>query len=212
MARKKKPVLNVSFLLDMTGSMGSVKDATISGFNEYIGSLKARGDDIRFTLTLFNSNAIKTLYKGATLSGVKPLDAKTYKPDNTTPLYDAVVQTVSATQKSLSGAEQDVLFVVMTDGEENASTQYNRQKVFDLIKKKEAEGWTFAFLGANQEPWQVGASIGVAMADSAMNYDPAQPAMAFRALDMATADYAANPQEAKKRGVFHRAKKDNTSS
>lgn len=212
MAKKqKKQALNVSFLLDMTGSMASVKAATISGFNEYIGSLKARGSDIRFTLTLFNSSAINTLYKGVPLADVKPLDATTYQPAATTPLYDAIGQTVHETQSSLNGEKQDVLFAVMTDGEENASHEYNRQKVFDLITAKEKEGWTFAFLGANQDSWGVGQSIGVAVADSAMNYDPAQPVAAFRALNMATLDYAANPNEAKRKGVFHRAKQSTSS-
>lgn len=206
MAKKKQQTLNVSFLLDMTGSMNSVKDATISGFNEYIGSLKARKADIRFTLTLFNSDCIKTLYKGVPLADVKPLDAATYQPDSTTPLYDAIGRTIHETQTSLTGDKEEVLFVTMTDGHENASHEYSQQKVFDLVKSKEKDGWTLAFLGANMDSWQVGKSVGVVAQDSAMNYNAAQPKGAFVAAAMATLDYMADPNESKKRGVFHRAK------
>lgn len=207
MAKKKQQkTLNVSFLLDMTGSMKSVEGATISGFNEYIGSLKARNADIRFTLTLFNTDTINTVYKGVPIGDVRALDAKIYQPDSTTPLYDAIGRTIHETQTSLNDAKQDVLFVIMTDGHENASHEYSQQKVFELVKSKEKDGWTFAFLGANMDSWQVGQSIGVATPDSAMNYNQAEPKEAFVAFAGATLDYMQDPNEAKSRGVFHRVK------
>ena len=211
MARKKaKTLLNVSFLLDKTGSMGSVAKATISGFNQYVDSLKSRADEIRFTLALFNSDGTDTLYKGVSLADVKPLDSKSYDPVGATPLYDAVAATIRATEQSLNGKKEEVLVIIMTDGEENSSEEFTREKVFDLIKGKEAEGWTFAFLGANQDSWGVGESIGVAVADSAMDYDATKPKQAFAAASMATSDYLDNPSEAKQRGVFSRYKSQNS--
>lgn len=212
MARKQKPQpttpeRHVTFLLDETGSMASVRDATISGFNEYINGLKSNAESARFTLVTFSSKHTNTLYTGVPLKDAKPLNVDTYSPDGTTPLYDAIAWAVKATEEKIGNVKADVLFVVMTDGEENASKQYNRQQIFDLIKKKEAEGWTFAFLGANQDSWETGRSIGVSAADSAMDYNPAQPKQAFGALGLATADYFADPHEAKSRGIFHRVKK-----
>ena len=58
----------------------------------------------------------------------------------------------------------------MTDGQENASTEYNQRKIFDLIKEKEKENWTFIFLGANQDSWLAGHAIGVSRGNT-MNYD-----------------------------------------
>jgi len=205
MARKKaKTLLNVSFLLDKTGSMGSVAKATISGFNEYVASLKSRADEIRFTLALFNSDGTDTLCKGVPLVDVKPLDSKTYDPVGATPLYDAVAATIHATEQALAGKKENVLFIIMTDGEENSSEEFTREQVRALIQQKEADGWTFAFLGANQDSWGVGEGIGVAVADSAMDYDAAKPKQAFAAASMATSDYLDDPLAAKQRGVFSR--------
>ena len=71
----------VSFLLDRTGSMASIKDETIGGFNAYLDTLERdAGDVVAFTMLQFDSEAINTLYSGATLADVRRLTPKTYQP------------------------------------------------------------------------------------------------------------------------------------
>ena len=166
----------VSFVLDETGSMQSCRKETISGFNEYINTLKTGAKDgnqsVRFSLTKFNSAKIEMPYVNASVQDVAELTPETYVPANTTPLYDAVGNTITKVSAELkdSGKEAKLLFVIMTDGQENASTEYNQRKIFDLIKEKEKENWTFIFLGANQDSWLAGHAIGVSRGNT-MNYD-----------------------------------------
>jgi hypothetical protein len=159
---------HVVFLLDETGSMSICRGATITGFNEFIKKMKdEHGAGLGFSLTKFNLSKTDVVYKDEKISLVKPLDEKTYAPNDMTPLYDAIGKTVKETQEKLSSGK--VIFVIMTDGEENSSKEYKRQDIFELISKKRADGWEFIFLGANQDSWQSGQSIGVSYTQ---NYDP----------------------------------------
>lgn len=207
----------VGFVLDETGSMETVKDATISGFNEYINSLKKNGDSFTFTLVKFNSTKINKVHSDVPISKVKLLTDKTYNPDNMTPLYDAIAKCIHTIEEHLKKAIDDcdaceerftcftadnsancdkkpaVLLVVMTDGFENASLQYNRMEILDLIQKKESEGWTFAYLGANQDAWGVGQSIGI-RGGNTMTYanTPDSLSAAFSSMTSATCNYVDN--------------------
>lgn len=194
MASSKKTKSNsvhyIGFVLDETGSMSSVREATVSGFNEYVGSLKA-DKDIVFTLTRFNSVKTTTPYRAVPIKDVT--DLSDYDPDATTPLYDAIGAAIHAAEGEVQAlpAKTTVLIVVMTDGQENASQEFDRKRIFDLIKSKEQQGWTFAYMGANQDAWAVGASIGVPQGNS-FNYDAAQPKQAFSRAAVSTLNYARN--------------------
>jgi hypothetical protein len=72
---------------------------------------------------------------------------------------------------------EEILFVTFTDGEENQSREYTRQKVFDLVKKREDKGWTFVFLGANQDSYAEGGQIGYSKANI-QNFAPDAPGTA----------------------------------
>lgn len=168
----KQAVVLIGFLLDETGSMEPYKRPTISGFNEYVGSLKKRtGEDLRFTLTLFNSQHTRTLYKNVPIGETVDLNDDTYQPNHSTPLYDALAASIHEMDGLVDavlrqGSTADILFVIMTDGEENASRTYQRAQIADLIKARQERGWTFVFLGSNQDAWAVGSSIGVAESNS----------------------------------------------
>jgi hypothetical protein len=155
--KKKTKELHVSFLLDRTGSMSSCLQATISGFNEYTNTLKKdKKNKYLFTLTQFDSKSIDTIQNKVTIAKVIKLDAKNYRPRDCTNLYDAIGKTITEL-----GKEKDVLFVIQTDGQENASKEFTREKISELIKQKESDGWTFVYLGANQDAWSVGQSFGI---------------------------------------------------
>ena len=151
MAKKKLDTL-VSFILDKSGSMGAVKTVTISGFNEYLKTLQNQKTSMSFSLTLFDTEVDKR-YINVPLKEIKELDEKTYMPDGMTALYDAVCQTVTEVEKTLT-KDQKSLVVIMTDGEENSSKEYTQKELKKKIEELTKTGlWSFVFLGANQDAW-----------------------------------------------------------
>ncbi len=160
----------VSVVLDRSGSMGSTKAGTISGYNEYLQGLRAdTATNYEVTLVQFDapltSPELTISYQDKPLADVPDLTAATYVPRGNTPLYDAIGECVRRTE----AGDRGVIMVIITDGMENASLEFTRDSVKALIKAKEAEGWTFAFLGANIDSYSVSGSIGMS-AGSASNY------------------------------------------
>ncbi len=195
-AKRARPkTLVVNFVLDETGSMGVCRDATISGFNEYVEELLKRKERILFTLTKFNSEKIEVTHAGVPVKDVSRLHQGNYVPAALTPLYDAIAKTVKATEEALKAkhGKPSVLCVIMTDGQENASRENTREAIYRLIKEKEAEGWTFVYLGANYDAWDVGQSIGLAQGNT-MSYagTPSGTQAGITIAATATADYLAS--------------------
>jgi hypothetical protein len=89
-----------------------------------------------------------------------------YRPNSNTPLYDAIGQTVRATEKRVKEKDR-VAFVILTDGMENASKEYNKAGIFTLLKEKEAAGWGIIYLGANQDAYREAMGMGIAQSNSA---------------------------------------------
>jgi Mg-chelatase subunit ChlD len=182
----------VNFVLDETGSMQSVKQATISGVNEYLESLRNQKGRVYLTLTQFNSEKIEVVHKSASVKKVPDLTDETYQPNWNTPLYDAIAETIQATEKRIKRRKNkpNVLCVIMTDGLENASKEWTRDAIFKLITEKTADGWTFAYLGANQDAFAVGQSIGIAKGSS-MHYpsDARGVSIAMTSVSESTSDW-----------------------
>ena len=179
--------LLVSFLLDRTGSMINCLQGTITGFNEYINSLKVdKKNKYLFTLTQFDSDGIDIIHNKVKLDSVIKLDDKNYVPRAMTPLYDAIGKTIKELDK-----ESNVLMVIQTDGEENASKEFTKDKICDLIKAKTKNGWTFVYLGTNQDAWAVGSTLGFLKANT-MSYvgDNDGTKKLYSGLGVATVAYA----------------------
>ncbi len=166
------PQMIIAFLLDETGSMGGVRDATISGFNEYVDTVKGEHAGALLSLRLFSTQKYDKVTQLTPLTMAPRLSYDTYQPSGGTPLYDCVARLIRETETDIQHLKPapEVLFVIMTDGEENSSHEFDRERIFKLIEAKQEAGWTFVFLGANQDAWQVGRSIGVKMGSS-MTYD-----------------------------------------
>lgn len=191
----------VPFVLDETGSMSIVKEATIGGFNEYVDTLRrdsrANGFTLFLTLVKFDSLRHEVVERAKDIHDVAYLTPETYQPGAATPLYDAIGKTIQSTEEHLASIRSNgdpepvVLFTILTDGEENASREFTREKIFELIKKKEAEGWKFAFLGANQDAYAVGGSLGISP-DSTMHFahDTLGTTIAFANMASSTTSYA----------------------
>jgi len=167
-ATAKEILVNV--VLDRSGSMQSCQDGTISGYNEYLKGLKADKDNnynvslIQFD-TPANQPELTVSYVDKPLADVPELNNTTYQPRGMTPLYDAIGECV----RRVDAKSRGVLTVIITDGMENASQEFNLGSIKKLISEKEAEGWEFIFLGANIDSAAVGGSMGIAATDCA-NY------------------------------------------
>ena len=179
--KKNKVDTVVGFVLDESGSMEGVRAATVSGFNEYLGSLKNDETPTLLSLWSFNSSGVKTLYDFEDVSSVPEMSVRQYRPNNLTPLYDSIAKGIYEIQLYLNSrpGNWNVIFTVMTDGYENASQMYSRREIIDLIKEKEKEDWVFMYLGANQEAWEVAESMGIRR-EFASKYEATNPEEAFR--------------------------------
>ncbi len=177
----------VSFLLDETGSMDSVRDKTISGFNEYIATLRTNDTPTLLRLMTFNTEGFNVVYDFEEIQSVADLTRQSYRPRELTNLYDAIARLAHDTEDYLKAMspEPRVMCTIMTDGEENSSTEYTRAAVFKLITDKEKEGWAFVYLGANQDAWAASESIGIHRRNSA-NYQADAPDLALRSTAEAT--------------------------
>lgn len=177
----------VSFVLDQSGSMGTVREATISGFNEYIDSLRKENTDFIFSLTLFDTEVYKPIVNQP-LNKVGNLNKDTYKPNGMTALYDAVCSTI----KAIGEPKDKVIFIIMTDGEENSSREYNQKIMRELIEEREKMGsWKFVYLGANQDSYAVAQAYGIKH-DAISNYHASDlgTKTAMRTMASNTAFYA----------------------
>lgn len=147
-----KPTLIV-MLLDRSGSMSSCKAETISGFNAYVRDLKASPKDgSRFTFVQFDSMGVDTIQDAVPVERAKDLTDTTYEPRANTPLFDAIGQTIRNVQSKAK--DHKVLFVVQTDGQENASSEYTEQSAKALILDMEThQHWTFAYIGTGIHGW-----------------------------------------------------------
>jgi hypothetical protein len=162
----------VTFLLDRTGSMESIKDDTIGAFNAYLGGLKQGAEDIDFTFVQFDSQSLDKVCVRQPIAKVDALNDATYQPRAATPLIDAAYKTIKAVEKSLNGEVDKIKVVIciQTDGHENASTEHTWADLNALIKEKTAAGWQFNFMGAGIDAYDQGARMGI-MAESTVSYD-----------------------------------------
>jgi hypothetical protein len=189
----------VTHLLDGSGSMNSVLDATIEGFNGYITELLCATRRLRIRGSHWSSSAprMRLVHTAVPLGHVELLTRQTYRPRGGTPLFDAIGRTIKETAQRLDAdpalAGARVLFAIQTDGEENASREYTtRQQIASLIGEYEASGWTFVYLGANQDAFAEGAALGIRAGNTA-NYSPGRTSALFRAHGAATRQFMSAP-------------------
>lgn len=188
---KVPKLTRIHFLLDKSYSMYDNREATLSAFNEYIGSLKADKNRYQITLTLFDDNSI-ILWENENLSQVKSLTEKIYARDmGNTALFDAVCRTLLAAEEATPAKN---LVVILTDGEENSSKRYTQEDFKKIKSRLEEKGnWTFVFLGANQDAWLTAQAWGYSAQNvSSFNTTPRGIHMAMSNVATASAGFAAS--------------------
>jgi uncharacterized protein YegL len=165
-----KNLTEIIFLLDRSGSMGGLESDTIGGFNGFIDRQCKQKGETRLTAVLFDDQT-EILWNGVDANHARLTD-EDYYVRGCTALLDAVGKTISEAGRRLSQTEEGekpgkVIFVITTDGMENASQEYTYEKVKRMIEhQKEKYSWEFIFMGANIDAAQEAQSLGISIEDS----------------------------------------------
>jgi hypothetical protein len=172
--------VNIHLIIDESGSMGPLRAETVSGFNKFLGDQQKlskadapgkRVKPARLHVTLFDTMGIRKPIWDKPIEDVKPWTEADYRPGAGTPLLDAVGDTLSEAKG------KNALVVIITDGQENASRKWTKAAVKDLISRKQADGWTVIYLGANVDAFAEGGGMGVSLR-STSGYQPTAIGMA----------------------------------
>lgn len=161
-----KKSTDITIVLDRSGSMETIKKATITGFNSFISAQKEMGDNTKVSLVQFD-HEYGVSYEAEDIKMVKKLTKNSFEPRGATALLDAIGMTIKNTKRRIKLlADEDkpehVVIAIITDGEENSSDKYTRKEIFKMVAKRERKnGWEFVFIGSNQDAIAEGASFGI---------------------------------------------------
>ena len=170
---KRNNLTELVFILDRSGSMAGLEEDTIGGFNSMIAKQKDEEGECYVTTVLFD-HEIDTLHDRKKLSEIAPLTDKDYTVRGCTALIDAIGITVNKIANIHKYARKEdvpatTMFVITTDGMENASKEYSSDKVKRIIEDKKKDGWEFLFIGANIDAVETAKHFGISE-DRAVNY------------------------------------------
>ncbi len=170
----KKGLTEIIYILDRSGSMGGLEADTIGGYNAMLEKQKKEEGEALFSTVLFDDR-IDVLHDRKPIAEIAPITDKEYFVRGCTALLDAVggaIHHIRNVHKYIR--EEDVpektLFIITTDGMENASKEYDYAKVKKMVEQQKEAGWEFIFLGANIDAVEVAGRFGVA-ANRAVRYE-----------------------------------------
>lgn len=183
------------FILDKSGSMAGLESDTIGGFNSMLEKQKKVDGECRITTVLFD-NRYELLHDRIDIRAVSPMTEKEYQVGGSTALLDAIGRTIQKlvrVQKNTAEEyrAENVMFVIITDGAENASREYSAAKVKAMIEEEKTKcGWEFVFLGANMDAVETAGRFGIS-ADRVADYvpDEAGTALNFAMMSDAVAGF-----------------------
>ena len=172
--KNKNGITEIVFILDRSGSMAGFEGDTIGGFNSTLKKQREQDGKAYVSVVLFD-NVSEVLYDRVPIEEVKDMTENDYSVRGCTALYDAVggaIHHIGNIHKYARPEDvpEHTVFVITTDGMENASTYYGSQKVKEMIKRQtEKYGWEFVFMAANIDAAETAATIGISE-DRAVNY------------------------------------------
>jgi Mg-chelatase subunit ChlD len=165
--------VHISVVLDRSGSMASIADDIVGGFNTFIEQQRKEDGEARVTLVQFDSeDPFEILIDGEDLNRVSGLDPARYIPRGSTPLWDAVGRMIAridseiGTRADAGEPIEDQLVLIVTDGFENASREVDGQTLANAIEARKSRSWTFVFLGSDESTFSEGARMRVAAANT----------------------------------------------
>jgi hypothetical protein len=167
---------HITVILDRTGSMQSIRDDTIGGFNAFLNEQQAEPGRATLTLVQFDSqDPYEVIHHFQPIAAVPNLTCETFVPRASTPLLDAIgrgINDLDATlaQHPAANRPSRIVFLIVTDGQENASREFDKATIERMIQAKQADDWQFVFLSADLAA--IGDAIaGGVKAASAMAFD-----------------------------------------
>lgn len=184
--KEEDDLTEIVCVVDRSGSMASIKNDAIGGFNNFLEDQKKLPGEARMTVALFDHEYL--LYCSDTpLKNVLPLTSQTYIPRGSTSLNDAVGKSISnLNQRNPTKA----IIVILTDGHENNSTEYTKQAIKAMVAECEKKGWAVIYLSADANAFDDGASIGIARNNMAgFTHDTRGSMTGMMAASMASGDY-----------------------
>lgn len=162
---KQRPV-EVAFVLDRSGSMEAHRKAAITGYNQFVADQQAQSGEAVMSLRQFGDECTTT-FDGVAVRDVKALNRKTFAPEGSTALFDAVGRTIAEVmtrQAALPKAERPArtLVAILTDGEENASREYSPFTVREMVvRAREVFGWEFILIGVGVDAQSIAQDLGI---------------------------------------------------
>jgi len=169
-------VMHNLIIMDESGSMNSIRLQAISGANETLMTIRQAQEQMpqmkqMLTFVTFSScghgQDIRTIFQDLPITMVRDLTMQDYVPKGCTPLYDAMGTSLARLQTEV-GNDEYALVTIITDGLENASHEYSGKAIKDIVSLLREKGWTFAYIGANQDAVEVARDLSI---DNALNYD-----------------------------------------
>ena len=164
----------IVFILDRSGSMSGLESDTIGGFNSMLKKQQAELEGNALVSTILFNHETIVLHDRIPIAEVNPLTEKDYEVRGTTALLDAIGSSVKHIKNVHKYAREEdrpekTLFVITTDGMENASRKFSFDEIKQLVSRQKELGWEFIFLGANIDAIEVAGNIGID-ARRAVNY------------------------------------------
>ena len=155
---------SIHIILDRSGSMWECMDDTIGGFNTFISDQRVdKSNECRISLYQFDHEYME-VYRDRKIEEVSNLSREDYCPRGQTALLDAIGRTIGGIKE-----EGKVVVVIITDGQDNMSKEFELGSIKKMIEKKKEDGWNFVFLGANQDAIVAGGNLGIGR-DSSMTF------------------------------------------
>ena len=190
----QKGLTELVFIVDRSGSMAGLEKDTIGGFNAMLKEQAELEGEARVTTVLFD-NQYRLLHDRIDIRAVAPFTEKDYRVGGGTALLEAIGRTIKKIRAVQKQTAEDyrakkVLFVIITDGEENSSRKYSTEQIKEHIEhQKEKYGWEFVFFGANMDAVLEASKLGIA-AEFARGWlaNAAGTAMAYNAMSAITTD------------------------
>jgi uncharacterized protein YegL len=201
---KSKTYYNL--ILDQSGSMSGARTETLNALNAQIESCRQiaithPNQELLLSLTLFNTS-VQCLFSNLSPNQTPLLTQKQYEPNGSTALLDAIGMQINKLEEVIQ-PNDDVVMVILTDGQENASQYYNFKQISERISQlKATERWTFSFMGADIDAWDIASRLQIDR-DEVVSFDKREMSKQMHSVSNDISDFMKLKSEGfKKKGFF----------